>query len=83
MKNIIIIAFLFASCEKEVGINGLQNDRISSSVLKQNDLSAISIITIDRCEYIYAYRNGQIALCHKGDCRNPFHVIEQAKIFNP
>ena len=48
-------------------------EKKSTDYIVVTGLAPLSVITIDRCEYLYGPWKTATVLTHKGNCKNPIH----------
>lgn len=63
----LLVAGVFTACT--VDSNRVQKDTVESEFD-----AGITILTIDKCEYVWVKRGYGGGLTHKGNCKNPEHA---------
>jgi hypothetical protein len=67
MKHLLLIIILLTSCHQP------NVDKAHTKFVIKPGYSALEIVEIDRCQYLYGDWGGAIVLTHKGNCTNPIH----------
>ena len=63
----LLVAGVFTACT-------VDSSRVQKDTVESEFSAGITILTIDKCEYVWVKRGYGGGLTHKGNCKNPEHA---------
>lgn len=63
----LLVAVFFTACT-------VDSSRVQEDTVESEFGAGITVLTIDKCEYVWVKRGYSGGLTHKGDCKNPEHA---------
>ena len=63
----LLVAGVFTSCT-------VDSSRVQKDTVESEFGAGITILTIDKCQYVWVKRGYGGGLTHKGNCKNPEHA---------
>ena len=68
----LLVAGVFTACT--VDSSRVQKDTVEKYTVESEFGAEITILTIDKCEYVWVKQGYGGGLTHKGNCKNPEHA---------
>jgi len=65
---ILLVSGVFTACTDD-------SSRVQKDIVESEFGNGITILTIDKCDYVYVKRGNSGGLTHKGNCKNPEHAF--------
>ena len=63
----LLVAGVFTACT-------VDSNRVQKYTVERKFGAGFTILTIDKCEYVWVTRGYSGGLTHKGNCKNPEHA---------